>query len=398
MNTGHVRAAELAAAVIMMLAGCAAAHSDAGLTALTKPGEWNVTVAVIPSGELAGLYIAQDEGFFARQGLHVTITTIASTKAVIASQLNGQVDIGAGSYVGYVAAQAAGARFRILAEASTLGPHTRVLLTTAGARITTLAGLAGKKIAVNGTGSIGTLLISVLLPPRTGYRQGRCASSPTSRASPIWRDSSSGGEWDAAFLAEPYASKAEEDYGEVELADLDQGATVNFPICGYVATQAWARQHPQTAAAFVRAIEEGQALAQDNPGAARAAVGKSDQLPGEVTAVMALPDFPVGPVDEQRMQRTADAMLQFGLLARQYAAEVRSGHPDKVDDLPQAEPSPESSTGDVVGRRPPTAGTPTGTGGPRTWPGVVIVVLIAGVLRDGGVEAVTRLAHQHAGL
>jgi hypothetical protein len=54
-------------------------------------------------------------------------------------------------------------------------------------------------------------------------------------------------------------------------------------------------------------------------------VGKSDQLPGEVTAVMALPDFPVGPVDEQRMQRTADAMLQFGLLAGQYAAEVRQG-------------------------------------------------------------------------
>ena len=39
----------------------------------------------------------------------------------------------------------------------------------------------------------------------------------------------------------------------------------------------------------------------------------------------ALPDFPVGPVDEQRMQRTADAMLQFGLIARQYAAEVRQG-------------------------------------------------------------------------
>jgi hypothetical protein len=44
-----------------------------------------------------------------------------------------------------------------------------------------------------------------------------------------------------------------------------------------------------------------------------------------MTAVMALPDFPVGPVNEQRMQRTADAMLQFGVLAQQYAAEVRQG-------------------------------------------------------------------------
>ena len=324
MNTGHVRAAALAAAVIMMLAGCGAAHRDAGPAALTKAGEWNVTVAAIPSADLAGLYIAQDEGIFARQGLHVTITTIASTKAVIASQLNGQVDIGAGSYVGYVAAQATGARFLILAEASTLRPHTRVLLTTAGSRITTLAGLVGKKIAVNGTGSIGTLLISTLLA-ENGIAPAKVRFVTDKQGFPDMAGQLQRGHWDAAFLAEPYASKAEEDYGQVELADLDQGATLNFPIAGYVATQAWARQHPQIAAAFVRAIEEGQALAEDNPAAARAAVGKSDQLPGEVTAVMALPDFPVGPVDERRMQRTADAMLQFGLLARQYAAEVRQG-------------------------------------------------------------------------
>lgn len=324
MHRGHVRAAALAAAVIMMLAGCAAAHSDAGLAALAKSGESNVTVAAIPSADLAGLYVAQDEGLFTRQGLHVTITTIASTKAVIASQLNGQIDIGAGSYVGYVAAQAAGARFRILAEASTLGPHTRVLVTTGGSRITTLAGLVGKKIAVNGTGSIGTLLISALLA-ENGIAPAKVLFVTDKQGFPDMPGRLQRGQWDAAFLAEPYASKAEEDYGQVELADLDQGDTLNFPIAGYVATQAWARQHPQAAAAFVRAIEEGQALAQEDPDAARAAVGKSDQLPGEVTAVMALPNFPVGPVNEQRMQRTADAMLQFGLLARQYAAEVRQG-------------------------------------------------------------------------
>jgi NitT/TauT family transport system substrate-binding protein len=60
--------------------------------------------------------------------------------------------------------------------------------------------------------------------------------------------------WDAAFLAEPYVSLAGEEYGERVFADLDQGATLNFPIDGYVATQAWAKQYPKTAAAFVRAI------------------------------------------------------------------------------------------------------------------------------------------------
>ena len=324
MNTGHVRAAALAAAVIMMLAGCAAAHSDAGLAALTKAGESNITVAAIPSADLAGLYIAQDEGLFARQGLHVTITTIASTKAVIASQLNGRVDIGAGSYVGYVAAQAAGARVRILAEASSLRPHTRVLVTTAGSRITTLAGLVGKKIAVNGTGSIGTLLISTLLA-ENGISPAKVRFVTDKQGFPDMAGQLQRGHWDAAFLAEPYASKAEEDYGQVELADLDQGATLNFPIAGYVATQAWARQHPQAVAAFVRAIEEGQLLADNDAAAVRAAIGKYDDLPPIVTASIVPSRYPVGAVNQTRIQRVATAMLQFGMLGRADATEVQQG-------------------------------------------------------------------------
>jgi NitT/TauT family transport system substrate-binding protein len=84
----------------------------------------DTTVAAIPAVDLAGLYIAQDRGLFARQGLHVTIVPVPSSQSVISQQLAGQIDISAGSYVAYLAAQAAGARFRILAEAATLSPDT----------------------------------------------------------------------------------------------------------------------------------------------------------------------------------------------------------------------------------------------------------------------------------
>ena len=127
------------------------------------PEKQDITVAAIPAADLAGLYVALDKGLFAQQGLHVTIRKIPSSQAVIAAQLNGQVDIGAGSYVPYIAAQAAGARFRILAEASTLRPDTRALVVTANSNIKTIADLVGKKIGVNGTNSIGTLLISAML-------------------------------------------------------------------------------------------------------------------------------------------------------------------------------------------------------------------------------------------
>ncbi len=322
MNTRYFRSSPLIATVIIFLAaGCSTAGNSAGLSSASEP---DITLAALPTADLAGLYIAQDNGLFAQQGLRVTIEKIPSSAAIIADQLKGQVDISAGSYVPYIVAQAAGARFRILAEASTLRPDTRVLVTTADSRITTVADLVGKTIGVNGTNSIGTLLISALLSGQ-GISPDKVHFITDSGGFPVMPGQLRDGAWDAAFLAEPYVSLAGEKYGERVFADLDQGSTLNFPIDGYVATQAWAKKYPQTAAAFVRAIEEGQTLADTDRAAVEAALGQFDKLPSQVTAVMALPDFPTGPVDTTSIQREAEAMLQFGILGGEYTTEVQQG-------------------------------------------------------------------------
>jgi NitT/TauT family transport system substrate-binding protein len=133
------------------------------------------------------------------------------------------------------------------------------------------------------------------------------------------------GDWDAAFLAEPYITLAGEEYGDRVLADLDQGATAGFPIDGYVATRAWAQKNPRTAAAFVRAIEAGQKIANSDALAVQAAVARYDGLPSQVTAAMAPSSYPLGPVVAAHIQRVALSMLQFGLLSPRYAAEVEHG-------------------------------------------------------------------------
>jgi NitT/TauT family transport system substrate-binding protein len=307
-----------------LAAGCAAQTDTTRDAALTQPELRNITVAATPATDLAGLYIAQEEGLFAKQGLHVTLEKIASNQAAVAAQLKGQVDISAQSYVSYIAAQAAGARFRILAEASTLKPGTRVLLTTAASRITSLAGLAGQKIGVNGTNNIGTLLVSALL-----QEYGMSPKKVDFITDPKGYTDMPGrlqvGSWGAALLAEPYATIAEQEYGDQEVADTDQGATENFPMDGYVATQAWAEKYPKTAAAFVRAIRAGQAIADTSPLVVHGAIAKYDNLPIRVTAVMALPGFPTGAVQVQNIQRVADVMLEFGALSPRYRAEVENG-------------------------------------------------------------------------
>jgi NitT/TauT family transport system substrate-binding protein len=323
MNTRYLRAPRIAGALLVLLiAGCsgtsAVTVSDSSLEIT------NVSIAAIPTADLLGLYVAQDEGYFAQQGLHVTIERIPSSQAIVADQLSGRVDISAGSYVPYISAQAQGAKFRILAEASTLRSDTRALVVPANSDIMTISDLVGKKIGVNGTNSIGTLLISALLAEH-GLSPEKVDLVTDQAGFPAMPQALNEGTWSAAFLAEPYITVAEETYGERVLADFDAGATLNFPIDGYVATQAWAQKYPNTAAAFVRAIEQGQAKADTDGPAVEAAMAKADDLLPSVTAIMAVPQFPTGPVDETRIQREAEEMLEFGLLSPRFAAEVGDG-------------------------------------------------------------------------
>src|SRR5882762_3484952 len=101
MRTRRFLAFPLAGAMIMILAaGCGSKDdstgSSAALTAVgPKPEQPDITVAAIPAVDLAGLYIAQDRGLFARQGLHVTIVPVPSAQSVITGQLAGKIDISA---------------------------------------------------------------------------------------------------------------------------------------------------------------------------------------------------------------------------------------------------------------------------------------------------------------
>jgi NitT/TauT family transport system substrate-binding protein len=327
MNTLRFRVPPLIPVAVMVTiaaAGCSSQASTTSLSSLSGPKKTTIKVAALPSADLAGFYVAEDEGLFAKQGLRVTIETIASSQAVIAAQLAGRVDISAGSYIPYITAQAQGARFHILAEASILAPGTRLLLTSRGSHITGIADLVGKRVGVNGTNSIGTLLIGELLAEH-GFAANKVEFITDQGGFPKMPSALQNGTWDAAFLAEPYVTLAEETYGEKVLADLDQGAALNFPIDGYVATHDWMRAHPSTAAAFEHAIQQGQAIAESNRTAVERAMAKSDSLPAGVTALMALPDFPLGPVDQTRIQREATAMLQFGMLGPESASAVRQG-------------------------------------------------------------------------
>jgi NitT/TauT family transport system substrate-binding protein len=312
--------------ITALAAGCTGGSSGSTLaSSLVKVEKPDIVVAAVPSVSLAGLFIAEDQGLFARQGLHVKIVPIASSAAVIADQLKGNIDISGGNYVSYIEADAIqGAKLRVIAEASTLHPGSHMLITAPGSRITSIAGLIHKRIGVNARADIGTLLVSALLEEH-GISPGQVTFVTDKPGFPKMPADLAAGDYDAAFLAEPYATIAEEKYGEQVLADLDQGATSNFDIDGYIVTQKWEQEYPKTADAFLRAVEEGQQIATTDRTADELAMHKFDKLSSMVTSVMALTGYPTGQIDEVRLQQVASEMLQFGILGQQYTAEVQDG-------------------------------------------------------------------------
>ena len=301
-----------AVAIVMLAAGCSGGSSN---TAPLNVEKTDIVVDAFPAIDSAGLYIAQMDGLFADQGLHVTIEPIQATQTTqteIDGQLSGTYDITAGDYVTYIDNELAGtAKLRIIAEASFLQPNVLTLLVKGGSPIGSIDQLKHKVISVNAPDDIGTLLVDSLLvehgilPDQVRFNNGVAFLAVAQNL-----DSNT---INAAFAPEPFVSLYEEKAGLEELADLDQGSTTDFPIQGYAVTQAWAAKYPNTFKAFTRALSQGQQIADTDRAAVELAVEKYLQVPASTAAFISLPSFPAG-VDAVRLQRVVSAMLRFGLL------------------------------------------------------------------------------------
>jgi len=122
----------------------------------------------------------------------------------------------------------------------------------------------------------------------------------------------------AAWLPEPFGTEAQQLYGAVALADFNQGSLQNFPIGTIAGSADWVKSHPNTVAAFLRAYNEGQQVADTDRAAVEAALVKNvPQLTKETAATMTLDTYPLV-MDVPVMQRVADAMYEFGVLRKPY--------------------------------------------------------------------------------
>jgi NitT/TauT family transport system substrate-binding protein len=311
---GRIRVLCVAAAAALLAAGCSGSGGSSGVGPLEKT---NLVVAAVPAMDSAGLYIAQQRGYFAQEGLHVTIEPAISSADVIKKQLAGTYDITAGAYPSYILAdEAQHANLKVLVAGSEMAPNVQEVVVPPGSNITKMSQLSGKTITLNARRNIGELLVDALLQDNAlNVSKVRYNVQPFQAMGAML----AAHKLTAAWLPEPFISEFEEKYGVEPLADANQGAAESLPIEGYVVTQSWLNKNPHTAEAFKIAMEKAQAVAATNLNEVQKAMTAFAGVPKLAASVLPSPGFPTN-TQAGPLQRVITLMVNFGLMNQGYNA------------------------------------------------------------------------------
>jgi NitT/TauT family transport system substrate-binding protein len=319
-RAGRVSLAAVSGLAVAVLAACTSSGSSSTATATAHLEKTTINVGALPVVDTAGLFLAQQNGYFKQAGLNVTVTHITATPAAIPDLLKGTVDVVAGAnYVSFFQQDVTKhLNLKVIADGQSCSDDTFEVLSKSGSGITSAKDLAGKTIAVNAQNNIQTLLTNIALetagvnPASVKY---------VTVAFPKMGAALNAHQVNAISVVEPFITENELKYGAQPVMSTCTGPTATFPISGYFATSTFLQKYPNTARAFQQALDRGQALADSSRSDVEEIMPNYIQgLTANAAAVVNLGDFPTS-IDETHLQRVASAMVSGHLVASNFSVE-----------------------------------------------------------------------------
>jgi NitT/TauT family transport system substrate-binding protein len=309
----------VALAAALATAGCGSRSAGSGPSGPEKP---DIVIGALPAIGSAGIWIALDEGLFAKAGLHVTVEQLGAPPTVIPALKHGEIDVLEYQWTTVIAAEAAGvARLHAIAAAQSLGPRSHEILVLPHSGITTLAQLKGKTIGIQSLDGLDTILVdSTLAADGISPSQVHLVAVPFQGM----ETALAARRVDAVEPAEPFVTLLEEKLGAEPLADMDQGATADFPVAGYTVTDQFLAKYPRTAAALARVLDQAEAIASTNRAALERAMVQDAHVSTGVAALVNAGTFP-DTVDPVQLQRVANAMYASHELSHPFNIRALTG-------------------------------------------------------------------------
>ncbi len=312
-----------AAAVAAVDSGCSllggSSTADVQAAGNTTVEKSKINISLIPCTDVGPLWLAKKNGYFAAEGLDVTLVNKSSGPDVINSVFGGDADFGFATYPALVQAQLktkGKANLRVVADASAAKPDTTAVVVKKGSSLTRAEDLKGKRIAVTARGTMADLAVMA------GLRAAKVDWSTVEWKQIGFADmlpKLESGEIDAAFYAEPYVTIAQTQAGVTTVFQPLTGALDGIPLSCYLTTEQVTKERPKMVAAFQRAIRKAQTEAATQQGdteVKQTMVDNANVAP-DIAPVIHLPSYPIS-ADPTRLQRVPDLMQQFGLINQKF--------------------------------------------------------------------------------
>jgi NitT/TauT family transport system substrate-binding protein len=264
----------------------------------------------------AGVYYAQDGGYFKRAGLDADILTMraGSGGGVVAAVAGGSLDIGEADLISLVAAHQRGIKVSLLAPSATWSATqpTAGMIVAKSAPIHSGKDLEGKTIGVPSLGGLSRLATTVWLEKTGGeLSKVKFVEIPSAEMSAaVGR-----GTIDAAVITEPTLSAAVAE-GHPIVATMYDAIGNGFIETAWFASDDWIAKHPDLALKFARAMRDAQRWANGNRVEAATIYRKYSQAANDTRVKATYGET----LDPARMQPLLDAALKYRVIVQPIAA------------------------------------------------------------------------------
>jgi len=276
-----------------------------------------ITLGVIPVIDVASVHVAIKKGYFKAEGLEVELKTIQGGAAAIPGLVKQELDMSFGNWVSFFSAQSKDTAksvegIKLIADGYQAKPDMFLILADGGSSIKSPKDLAGKTIGINTFANIAELTAKATLE---AANVDVSTVKFKEMAFPDMQAAVQNKTVDAAFMVEPFITRAQRAAGQIKVLDAATGPTDNIPIAGYATTGKFAKENPKTVAAFQRAMAKGQADAADRPTVEPLLVEYA-KVDKETAGLVHFGAYPTT-LDATRLQRIVQLMQRYKMLDKE---------------------------------------------------------------------------------
>lgn len=301
----------------LALAACGGSDdaSTSGSTSGEGGGTTKISVGVIPTADMAPLYLGIQKGFFKEEKLEVTPQQAESGAAIVPSVVSGSNQIGYSNFVSLLTAKDKGLPVQALAPAASDGddPEKDVsqVVVKKGSPIKDAKDLAGKTIALNSLKNLGEVVVRESVAKAGGDPDAlKFTELPYADMNAALEQ----GRVDAIWQLEPFLTSAKAD-GAVRILSTFVDAVPNSTLGAYFTTTKYAGENKDVVERFDRAIGKSLEYAAAHTDEVRDVVEDTLKVPASTAKTMNLPVW-TAKMDQSTVQPLADLAKKYGVISK----------------------------------------------------------------------------------